>query len=345
MDLFTNNKGTVLSFGELLLRICPDAGGRWLNENLLPFYVGGAELNVATALALWGIPSQYFTALPDNGMSRQILGFLKTKNVDVPNVCFSGNRLGLYFLTQGKDLKHDALIYDRANSSFSELKPGTIGWDKVFDGVTWFHFSTICPAINQNIADICLEALEAASQKGITVSIDLNYRSKLWQYGSQPKTVIPQLMPYCDLIMGNIWAAELMLDIPVVANIHQKGSKTVYLDAALNTSVEIMRRYPKCRAVANTFRFDQGESLKYYTTIYDGSELIQSREYTATDIVDKVGSGDCYMAGLIYGYYNKWATQTILEFSTAAAFDKLFIKSDATINTVEHIKKVMKHVQ
>jgi 2-dehydro-3-deoxygluconokinase len=172
--------GAVLSFGELLLRISPDADGNWLGNNALPFYIGGAELNVATALALWDVPSKYFTALPRNGLSEQIINYLNKKNIDTSPVHYHGNRLGLYFLTKGKDLKHDALIYDRANSAFADLQSGMIDWDKVLHGVTWFHFSAICPAINQQVADVCLEALKVASSKGITISVDLNYRSKLW---------------------------------------------------------------------------------------------------------------------------------------------------------------------
>src|SRR5258708_7194502 len=242
--LKTGFQGTVLSFGELLLRISPDEGGDYLKENLLPFYIAGAELNVSTALALWGIPSKYITALPDNGMSKQIVNYLEQQNMDMSPVMYQGNRLGLYFLTKGKDLKNDALIYDRANSAFSELKPGMINWDKQFEGVSWFHFSAICPAINQNIADVCKEALEAASKKNITISVDLNYRSKLWQYGKPPQEVMPNLVQYCDLVMGNVWAADLMLGIPVIQDIHESGQKSIYLKEALKTSEEIIHQYP-----------------------------------------------------------------------------------------------------
>src|ERR1700759_3475191 len=157
--------GNVLSFGELLLRISPDDSGSWLRQNQFPFYIAGAELNVATALALWKVPSKYITALPDNGLSRQIVSFLELQKIDLSPVLYHHGRLCLYYLTKGRDLKNDALIYDRANSSFSELKPGMIDWDKQFEGVSWFHFSAICPAINQNIADVCKEALEVASRK------------------------------------------------------------------------------------------------------------------------------------------------------------------------------------
>ena len=323
-------QGKVLSFGELLLRISPDEGGEWLRENSFPFFIAGAELNVATALALWGVPSKYITALPDNGMTHQIVDFLQNQNIDLSDVHYHGNRLGLYFLTKGKDLKNDALIYDRAHSSFSELKPGMIDWDKHFEGVSWFHFSAICPAINKNVADVCKEALEVASRKDVIVSVDLNCRSKLWQYGKRPEEIMPGLVQYCDLIMGNVWAVETMLGIPVTPDIHESGQKSIYLKEALKTSEELMKRYPKCKAVANTFRFDAKKEISYYAALYTGDDFYSSDEYCSSEIINKVGSGDCFMAGLIYGFYNNFDPQQTLEFATAAAFEKLFIESDTT---------------
>ncbi|RYG12195.1 MAG: sugar kinase, partial [Chitinophagaceae bacterium] len=139
----------VLSFGELLLRICPDGDGEWLAENKLPFYVGGAELNVATALALWQVPSAYFTALPQNFMAEQLVGYMNNQQIDTSKVHFCGDRIGLYYLPKGKDLKNAGVIYDRANSAFATLKTGEINWEEVFEGISWFHFSAICPALNQ----------------------------------------------------------------------------------------------------------------------------------------------------------------------------------------------------
>jgi 2-dehydro-3-deoxygluconokinase len=335
-------KGSILSFGELLLRICPDGDGEWLTDNQLPFFVGGAELNVATALALWGLPSGYFTALPDNDMSAQILAYLQDKKVDTAPVFKHGDRIGLYYLTRGKDIKNNALIYDRAHSSFAGLKPGQVDWDKALEGVSWFHFSAICPAISQNVADVCAEVLEAASAKGITISVDLNYRSRLWQYGKQPIDVMPQLVKYADLIMGNIWAAEKMLGIPVEPNVTESGQKSIYLKEALNSSESIISQYPQCKAVANTFRFDAGEGINYYTALYTGSKLHSSKQYDTDKVIDKVGSGDCFMAGLIYGFYNNLDPLQTLEFATAAAYEKLFIEGDATNKTVDEINKAIK---
>lgn len=334
-------KGSVLSYGELLLRICPDAGGEWLSDNQLPFFVGGAELNVATALALWGLPSSYFTALPDNAMSAQILTYLQDKKVDTAPVFLHGDRIGLYYLTRGKDIKNNALIYDRAHSAFAGLKPGQVDWDKVLNGVSWFHFSAICPAISQDAADVCAEVLEAASAKNITISVDLNYRARLWQYGKQPIDVMPQLVKHADLIMGNIWAAERMLGIPVEPNVTESGQKSIYLKEAQNSSENIIKQYPKCKAVANTFRFDAGEGINYYTTLYTGDKLYSSKQYDTDKVTDKVGSGDCFMAGLIYGFYNDLDPQQTLEFATSAAYQKLFIEGDATNKTVDEITKAI----
>jgi len=334
--------GSILCFGELLLRICPDGEGEWLKNNQLPFYIGGAELNVSTALALWGLPSKYFTVLPDNGLSAQIIQYLQNKGLDTSSVYQNGQRIGLYFLTRGQDFKHDGLIYDRADSAFSTIKPGTIDWDKVLDGVSWFHFSAICPAVSQSAADVCHEVLEVASKKNITISVDMNYRSKLWQYGKSPLQVMPSLVKYCDLVMGNVWASEILLGIPVTPNIHESGLKSIYLKEALKTSEAISAEYPKCKTVANTFRFDSTKDIKYYTALYHNNQFYNSNEYETGMVIDKVGSGDCFMAGLIYGFYNNLAPRETLEFATAAAFGKLFIKGDATNQNAEEIKKLIK---
>ncbi|MDI3321675.1 sugar kinase [Pinibacter soli] len=337
-------KGKVLSFGEILLRICPDTNGEWLQDNSLPFYVGGAEGNVATALALWDVPSAYMSAMPDNMMAKQIAAYLESNRVDVSKMLYNGERIGLYYLPKGKDLKNAGVIYDRNYSSFSNLKTGTIDWDEVLKDVSWFNFSAISPALNQNVADVCKEAAEAASRKNITVSIDLNYRAKLWQYGKQPHDVVPELVKYCNVVMGNIWAAEKMLGIPVDASIiNENSTKEHYLLQAENTSKAILQQFDKVKTVANTFRFDHAEQgINYYTALFNDNKLFVSHEYFAKKIVDKVGSGDCFMGGIIYGLYNELSSQETLEFATAAAYQKLFIESDATKMSAEEIKDKLK---
>jgi 2-dehydro-3-deoxygluconokinase len=333
--------GKILSFGELLLRICPDSQGSWLEENSLPVYVGGAEANVAAALALWEVPSAYMTAIPDNFIARQLVGYLDDLNIDTTAIHYTGERIGLYFLDKGKDLKNAGVIYDRNYSAFSELTVGAIDWDAVFEGITWFHFSAICPAVNQNVADVCEEALKAASAKGITISIDLNYRAKLWKYGKEPAEILPALVQYCDLVMGNVWAAEKMLGISVSETLADEHDKSAYLQQSQLSSKAILEQFPKCRSVANTFRFDHGNGIQYYTTLYTEDQLYISKEYIADQIAGKVGSGDCFMAGLIYGFYKDMKPQEIVDFATSAAFAKLFTESDFNTTKLEDIKTIV----
>ncbi len=339
-------QGKVLCFGEILLRISPDLSEAWLEKEALPFYLGGAELNVASALALWGIPAAYVTAMPMNTISTSILTHLEKRNVEVSKTFLQGNRLGLYYLTRGSDLKNAGLVYDRAGSSFAELKRGDIDWDDLFDGVRWFHFSAICPAINQELADICLDAVKEAANRNITVSLDLNYRSKLWKYGKEPIEIMPTIASYCDVIMGNVWASNQMLGTSLELDL--QNTKPIYpkellLKQAEETSMEIVERFEKCKIVVNTFRFDYDDiGIQYFTTMYNEGRLIVSDKYVAQEIVSRVGSGDCFMAGLIYGLYNEIAATESLAFATAAAFDKFFTASDSTSSSVMDIQNRIK---
>jgi 2-dehydro-3-deoxygluconokinase len=248
-------------------------------------------------------------------------------------VVWMGSRLGTYYLPQGSDLQHAGVIYDRAHSSFASLEPGMIDWDTVLKGITWFHFSAISPALTAPVAAVCREALEAATRLGITVSVDLNYRSKLWQYGTSPTEVMPDLVRSCDVIMGNLWAAESLLGIPVDPEVHASQS---YLEHARTTSEEIMRRFPRCRYVANTFRFER-EGLTYFASLAGTDSMSVSRKYFTPTVVDKVGSGDCFMGGLIFGLCQGWTPANVIEFAAAAAFGKLQEMGDSTRQSVAQI--------
>lgn len=201
----------VLCFGELLLRLPPANAGEWLRTNQMPVFIGGAELNVATALSNWGIPVKYFTALPDNIISKDIRDFLQQKKIDTSPIHYSGERIGLYYLQQGADMKSEENVFDRKYSSFSTLGTGIVNWDQILEDVSWFHFSAIAPAVSESAASLCAEALQAAHKKNITISVDLNYRALLWKYGKQPKEVLPELVRYCNVVMGNIWAANTLI--------------------------------------------------------------------------------------------------------------------------------------
>jgi 2-dehydro-3-deoxygluconokinase len=217
------------------------------------------------------------------------------------------------------------------------LKPGTINWDQIFKDITWFHFTAITPAISEDLALVCKEALEAATKKNITISVDLNYRSKLWKWGKQPVEVMPELVKYCHVVMGNIWAAEMMLGIGIGKDFIKEKDASV--KQSLITSQELINRFPLCRQVANTFRYDQADSLQYYATLFSSKGMYVSGEHKVVNIVDKVGSGDCFMAGLIYGNVNGETEQEIIDFAAAAAVDKMFIVGDATTSGVAEVKK------
>lgn len=332
----------ILCFGELLLRMPPANGGEWLRVNQMPVFVGGAELNVATALARWNVPVKYCTALPDNIISKDIKEYLEQKHIDTSPVIYCGERIGLYYLKQGADMKSAENVFDRKYSSFSTLETGVVDWDRILEDVSWFHFSAIAPAVSESAAALCAEALAAAHKKNITISVDLNNRALLWKYGKQPVEVMPQLVKYCNVIMGNIWAANTLLGIPLDETISSGSTQHTYLAHASQTATNIFKAFPRCTWVANTFRFDGLENnIEYYASLdtVDGQSV--SPVFKTNSVVEKVGSGDCFMAGLIYGISWGHTPGDIISFAAAAAFGKLQELGDATKNTVEQIQKIL----
>jgi 2-dehydro-3-deoxygluconokinase len=331
--------GRILCFGELLLRFSPAPQGAWLKTHNLPVYLGGAELNVATALGKWKLPAAYCSALPDNYLAADIVNAIGERNIITDTIQYSGERIGSYFLAQGSDVKNASVIYDRTHSSFSALKRGMLNWDLILKDVTWFHFSAINPALNENVADVCREGLEAASKKNISISIDLNYRPTLWN-GRNPHDVMSGLCQYCDVIMGNIWSAQYLLGIPLHENRLEPGKQDSYLEHARQSSLLILKKFSRCKTVANTFRFDRNErGIEYYATLYsEDHRFLHSALFSAASIVDKVGSGDCFMAGLIYGLYNHWPEEQTIQFAASAAFGKFMETGDATRQDLETIQ-------
>ncbi|MNQ04981.1 2-dehydro-3-deoxygluconokinase [compost metagenome] len=332
--------GKVLCFGEILLRY--SLGGNFPQQQDVTAYIGGAESNVALALAKWNIPVAYCTAMPDHFLSNTILSYYNRMGVDTSFVIKSGERIGAYYLNQGSDVKNAGVIYDRKYSSFSELKPSTINWEKFLEDVSWFHFTAISPALNADIAALCEEALIVASKKKITISLDLNFREKLWKYGVEPIAIIPKVASYAHVIMGNIWAAEKMLGITINPQLTTSESDSDLVIQAKNTSEEILAKYPNCKTVANTFRFNEPGGIKYFTTLYEQGNIYKSKTLFAKKPIDKVGTGDCFMAGLIYGMWQKYKSQQIVEFAARAAYQKLFIMGDATTSDAEEIEQLIR---
>src|SRR5690606_22560395 len=249
------SKHRILSFGELMLRLS-STGASFLEENSpVVVFPAGSEANVVASLAQWGVPCSYLSRMPDNELASQALSVLKGLGVDVSPVLLEGDRLGLYFLLSANGLTKGEVVYDRKYSAFSQLQPNTIDWDGVLEGYTWFHWSALTPALNESLAVVCKEALEAARRKGMVVSVDLNYRNKLWDYGKQPIDVMPDLLTYCDVVMGNIWAANKMLGTAVLETLDRDTPPDTYFEQAKESANEVFERLPRCKHLAFTFRF------------------------------------------------------------------------------------------
>lgn len=339
MNAVKNSNSSVFCFGELLLRFSPSLNGQWIRQSVAPVYIGGAELNVASALANWNIPVRYSTALPDNFLGKEIIQEIQSRKIDTSFITFSGNRIGIYYLSQGADLKSTNVIYDREGSSFSELKTGMIDWDKALKDCNWFHFSAISPALNENVALVCKEALEAAAAKGLMISVDLNYRSKLWQYGKSPKEIMPDLVKYCQVIMGNIWSVDALLGTDTGISSSNGESKKRMIAAAGENVLLLKKRYRNALIIVYTFRLEK----EYWALLYSNhEEMVVSESFPISNVVDKAGSGDCFMASVIYGYLNGYDRLRTVNFATAAATGKLSEPGDSTRQTVEQIKARLK---
>ena len=321
----------VCCFGELLLRLSPD--DNWPSESNMPFYVGGSELNVAVALAQWQIPVKYLTALPDNFLSRKLIAYIGSQKIAVSDIQLSGSRIGIYYLPHGSEIKGEGVIYDRAYSSFSSLMPGMIDWDTILSDCNWFHFSAITPSLNKQSAAVCAEALAACSNRMIPVSIDLNYRSKLWSPGINPIDTLYELVNLCDVVMGNIWSAQALLDIKSSVE-NSIGKSDVELNAATEESIlQLQAIFPKVKTAAYTCRLDN----RYFANIRHNQKWAVSKSFTIGTVVDRVGSGDCFMAGLIYGLSRHSQLNELIDFAAAAAVGKLNEAGDFTRQTVNDI--------
>jgi 2-dehydro-3-deoxygluconokinase len=313
-----------------------------LAQNTAAIYVGGAEANVAAALAQWGTPVAYISKVPENGLSKEVLQQLDARGIHTDRMLWGGDRIGIYYLAQGSDLKHAEVVYDRKYSSFSQIVPGTVDWEVLLGDAEWFHWSAITPALSPEAAIICKEVLEAATRKGMTISTDLNYRSKLWQYGKKPFEVMPELVQYCDVVMGNIWAAHTMLNTSLDTVALEVDTKVVFLKEAERVAAEITEKYTRCKRVAFTFRFSKAATHnQYYAFYYNAGEVSISREYDTNDVVDRVGSGDCFMAGLIHAQLHGLDDQQIISFAAAAAYSKFFVKGDFNTTAADDILKLI----
>ncbi|WP_242916213.1 sugar kinase [Pontibacter liquoris] len=335
-------QGKIFAFGELLWRLATTDQGLQAAGATLQMHPGGAEANVAASLGLWQLPCSYFTCVPQNELAQKALKVLQNAGVDTSPVLRQGDRMGLYFLLAANGLSTGQVVYDRKYSAFSQLAPGTIDWEQVLQDYTWFHWSAISPALNAQVAAVCKEALTAARKLGLTISVDLNYRNRLWDYGKTPLEVMPELVAYCDVVMGNIWAAHTMLGTPLAPGLSRQTSREDYLAHAAQTAGVLQKTYLQCRHVAFTFRFmDTPQHNLFYGSYHHGGQDFASEQYETFEVLDRTGSGDAFMAGLLYGLYHQLDGQAIVDFASAAAIQKLFVAGDFGQHTVSEIKASM----
>ncbi len=333
----------VVTFGEIMLRLSPPGFLRFSQTNSFDVIYGGGESNVAVSLANYGIDTEFVTRLPKNDIGECALMEMRKRNVGTKHVAFGGDRLGIYFLETGAVSRGSKVVYDRANSSVSEIAPGMIDWDKAFEGATWFHWTGITPAISQSAADACLEAVKIASAKGITISTDLNYRAKLWKYGGDREAIMTELTSHCDIILGNEEDAEKHFGIkPEGLDITTQGHD-VTAAAFLSVCKQMMEKFPRAKKVITTLRGSISASHNTWAGVmYDGKNMFESPQYQITDIVDRVGGGDSFMGGLIYGLLKyPEDDQNALNFAVAASCLKHTIMGDANLATVDEVEKLM----
>ena len=333
----------VVTFGEIMMRLSTPGFLRFSQSNSFDVNYGGGESNVAVSLANYGIPVEFVTRLPNSDIGQCALMELRKRNVGTSNIVFGGERLGIYFLETGAVSRGSKVVYDRANSAMAEIESGMIDWDQVFDGASWFHWTGITPAISQSAAAVCLEAVKIASERGITISTDLNYRSKLWKYEGNRQEIMTELTSYCDIILCNEEDAEMHFGIkPKGLNVRTQGHD-INGDAYLSVCKEMMKKFPKAEKIAITLRGSISASHNSWAGIlYDGKKMFKSKDYNITHIVDRVGAGDSFMGGLIYGILNyPNDDQVALDFAVAASCLKHTIKGDANLVSIDEVEKLM----
>ncbi len=331
----------IVTFGEIMLRLSPPGFLRFSQATSFNALYGGGEANVAVSLANYGLPVQFVTRLPQNDIADCALMALRKHSVGTQYVLRGGDRLGIYFCETGAVSRGSKVVYDRAHSAIAEIEPGMIDWEAIFKAARWFHWTGITPAISEGAALACREAIAVANRLGVTVSADLNYRKNLWKWGKQPGEVMPELVAGCDVILGNEEDAEK------VFGIHPEGVDVTsgHVEAAAYESVgqQLMQRFPRCSKAIITLRGSISASHNTWSgVLWDGKRLYQAPTYPITHIVDRVGGGDSFMGGLIYGLLTyPEDDQQALAFAVAASCLKHTIYGDANLVTVEEVEKLM----
>ena len=330
----------VVTFGEIMMRLSPPGLQRFTQARSFDLIYGGGEANVAVSLANFGLPVDYVTRLPNNDLGEACIGYLRQFGVGVDKIVRGGDRLGIYFLEIGAVQRGSKVIYDRANSAIATIERGMIDWKKTLADADWFHWTGITPAISAGTAAVCLEAVQTAKEMGLTVSCDLNYRRKLWKWGKTPGEVMPELVSYCDVAIGNEEDADRVFGIRAPETDVVAGK--VEADKYLTVCEELSRRFPNLKTIAITLRGSISASHNTWSgVLWDAGEFYTAPTYDVTHIVDRVGGGDSFMGGLIYGLLTYGDDrQRALGFAVAASCLKHSIFGDFNMVTVAEVEKL-----
>ncbi len=332
----------IITFGEIMLRLATPEHQRFTQATSFCASFGGGEANVAVSLANFGLNVEYVTRLPGNDLGQAVLMDLRKHNVGIQHIIRGGDRLGIYFLETGSVARPSKVIYDRANSAIAGIKTGMIDWNSVFKGAEWFHWTGITPAISEGAAEVCIEAVTEAKKKGIAVSCDLNFRKNLWKWGKTADEVMPGLVKQCDIILGNEEDAEKVFGIKPEGTDVSSGH--VSAEKYKEVCIKLMKMFPAAKKVIVTLRGSiNADHNTWSGVLYDGKTLFEAPEYQITHIVDRVGGGDSFMGGLIYGLITyPGDDQKALNFAVAASCLKHTIHGDFNLVSVSEVEQLMK---
>ena len=332
----------IVTFGEIMLRLATPEHQRFSQASSLNASYGGGEANVAVSLSNYGMQAEFVTRLPQNDFGKAVIMELRKHNVLTDNIIFGGERLGIYFLETGAVSRPSKVVYDRAHSSVSEIKPGMIKWDTVFENAAWFHWTGITPAISLGAAEVCLEAVKAAKKKGLTVSCDLNFRKNLWKWGKSAGEVMPELVSQCDIILGNEEDAEKVFGIsPDKADVAAGKVESAVFESVCRKLKEM---FSDAKKIIITLRGSISADHNTWSGIlYNGEKFFRAPVYQITHIVDRVGGGDSFMGGLIYGLLTYTGDdQKALNFAVAASCLKHTIHGDFNLVSVAEVEQLLK---
>jgi len=328
-----------ITFGEIMLRLKPPNWERFFQSPLLEATFGGGEANVAVGLARFGLNVAYVSVIPDNSIGDACIRELRKQDIDTSLIVRKGNRLGIYFLEAGANQKPSVVIYDRSHSAIAEASPGDINWDKVFDGASWFHISGITPAISLSASELSLEAVKKAKEKGITISCDLNFRKNLWQYGKSAPEVMGELVKYVDIALGNEEDCQKSLGIKMDIDVESGKFQT---EKYRRLTDNVLDLYPNIKKIAITLRESHSADYNGWSAVLNNrKEFLISKKYEIHNIVDRVGGGDAFAAGLIYGFDNLNSDKEALEFAVAASCLKHSIPGDLPLLSLKEVESLM----